>query len=75
MSWGNRCAIRNTGCREITDVTDSPPSYGPRERILHVGECRLSDAECLALILRTGRRGESAEQMGQRLLRQFGGAR
>src|SRR5690606_27956218 len=47
--------------------------YGPRERILSVGEKRLSDAECLALILRTGRRGENAEQMAQRLLRHFGG--
>lgn len=73
MSWGNRWAFRNTGGRELTDMIDSPPAYGPRERILHLGECRLSDAECLALILRTGRRGESAEQMSQRLLRQFGG--
>jgi DNA repair protein RadC len=47
--------------------------YGPRERIFQLGEPRLSDAECLALILRTGRRGEGAEEVGQRLLRRFGG--
>jgi DNA repair protein RadC len=47
--------------------------YGPRERIVQLGESRLSDAECLALILRTGARGEMAEQLGQRLLRRFGG--
>ncbi|MCA8966200.1 MAG: DNA repair protein RadC [Planctomycetes bacterium] len=47
--------------------------YGPRERILQLGEPRLSDAECLALLLRTGVSGEAAEQMGQRLLRRFGG--
>jgi DNA repair protein RadC len=47
--------------------------YGPRERIQQLGEMRLSDAECLALLLRTGRRGESAEAMAQRLLRRFGG--
>lgn len=47
--------------------------YGPRERILQLGEPRLSDAECLALLLRTGMRGETAEQVGQRLLRRFGG--
>ena len=47
--------------------------YGPRERIQHLGESRLSDAECLALVLRVGGRGESAEQLGQRLLRHFGG--
>jgi DNA repair protein RadC len=54
-------------------MTEAQTTYGPRERILHVGESRLSDSECLALILRTGRRGESSEQMGQRLLRDFGG--
>lgn len=47
--------------------------HGPRERILQLGEPRLSDAECLALVLRTGRRGEAAEQVAQRLLRHFGG--
>ena len=48
-------------------------TYGPRERIQQLGEPRLSDAECLALLLRTGTRGESAEQVGHRLLRRFGG--
>ena len=47
--------------------------YGPRERILHLGEQRMSDAECLALILRTGRARESAEQMAHRLLGAYGG--
>jgi DNA repair protein RadC len=46
---------------------------GPRERILQFGEQRLSDAECLALVLRTGVRGEPAEQMAHRLLRSYGG--
>jgi len=54
-------------------MTDPLVGYGPRERIAALGERRLSDAECLALILRTGRRGENAEQMAQRLLRLFGG--
>lgn len=49
------------------------PRYGPRERILQLGEPRLSDAECLALLLRTGSRGEPAEQLAQRLLRRFHG--
>lgn len=54
-------------------MTETHERYGPRERILQVGEPRLSDAECLALVLRTGRAGENAEQMAQRLLREFGG--
>lgn len=51
----------------------SATEFGPRERIQQVGEARLSDAECVALLLRTGARGESAEQMAQRLLRRFSG--
>jgi DNA repair protein RadC len=46
--------------------------YGPRERMRHLGESRLSDAECLALVLRRGGRGETAEQLSQRLLQSFG---
>jgi DNA repair protein RadC len=52
---------------------DGSDRYGPRERIVQLGEMRLSDAECLALLLRTGQRGEPAEAMAQRLLRTFGG--
>ncbi len=54
---------------------DRTERYGPRERIQHLGESRLSDAECLALVLRIGRHGESAEQTAQRLLQHFGGLR
>ncbi len=44
-----------------------------RKRILQMGEQRLSDVECLALVLRAGRGFESAEQLAHMLLRQFGG--
>ena len=46
---------------------------GSRKRILQMGEQGLSDVECLALVLRAGRGFESAEQLAQMLLRQFGG--
>lgn len=49
------------------------PRHGPRERLQQLGEARLGDAECVALLLRTGSRGESAEGVAQRLLRRFGG--
>ena len=48
-------------------------SNGPRERLLVFGEPHLSDAECLAVLLRTGRAGLSAEQLAQHLLQRFGG--
>jgi DNA repair protein RadC len=47
--------------------------YGPRERIQHLGEPRLSDVECVALVLGLGRAGETAEQIAQRILCHFGG--
>lgn len=57
----------------MTDPSPTPVRYGPRERIVQLGEPRLGDAECLALILRTGSRGDPAEAVAQRLLRRFGG--
>lgn len=54
-------------------IHGSQRRHGPRERILQLGEARLSDAESVALVLRTGMRGEGAEQVAQRLLRRFGG--
>ncbi|MFO1051604.1 MAG: DNA repair protein RadC [Planctomycetota bacterium] len=47
--------------------------HGPRERLLLRGEARLSDAECIALLLRTGCPGRSAEQIASDLLHRFGG--
>ena len=45
----------------------------PREKLLARGPGALSDAELLALLLRTGLPGKNALQMGQELLDQFGG--
>lgn len=47
----------------------------PRERLLHSGVSGLSDAELLALLLRTGVRGEDAVSFSRRLLETFGGLR
>jgi DNA repair protein RadC len=58
---------------EAREVGEHEQRHGPRERILQLGENRLSDAECIALILRTGVRGLGAEQVAQQLLRRFGG--
>lgn len=47
----------------------------PRERLEKLGAEVLSNAELLAILLRTGLKGESAVQVGQRLLKAFGGLR
>ncbi|MGE5705050.1 MAG: RadC family protein [Clostridia bacterium] len=43
----------------------------PRERLLRLGAQALSDAELLAIMLRTGTERESAYQLSQRLLASF----
>ena len=50
-----------------------PPDARPREKLLARGAAALSDAELLALLLRTGFRGKGVLQMADELL-QLGGA-
>jgi DNA repair protein RadC len=45
----------------------------PRERLLAKGAGSLSDAELLAVLLRTGIRGKSAVELARELLGRFGG--
>ena len=54
-------------------LKDIPQDARPREKLLARGPGALSDAELLALLLRTGLPGKNALQMGQELLDQFGG--
>ncbi|MCP9450627.1 MAG: DNA repair protein RadC [Nitrospira sp.] len=50
-----------------------PESERPRERLLSKGPEVLSDAQLLAILLRTGRRDSSAVQVAMELLRHVGG--
>lgn len=54
-------------------IRELPPEERPRERLLVSGEAALSDAELLAVLLRTGRRGASALDLARELLREAGG--
>ena len=49
-------------------IRDLPADERPRERLLHAGPASLSNAELLAILLRTGTRGESALAVASRLL-------
>lgn len=55
-------------------LTSLPPSQRPRERLRDRGIAALTDAELLAILLRSGRVGESAVELAARLLAEFGGA-
>lgn len=50
-----------------------PADARPREKLLQRGPGALSDAELLALLLRTGIQGKNAIQLAQELVDQFGG--
>ncbi|TDQ37024.1 RadC family protein [Thiopseudomonas denitrificans] len=52
-----------------------PEHERPREKLLRSGAMVLSDAELLAIFLRTGVQGCSAVELARRLLGEFGGLR
>lgn len=56
-------------------IKDWPARERPRERLLRDGARSLSDAELLAIFLRTGVRGHSAVDLARQLLERFDGLR
>lgn len=56
-------------------ITDWPEQERPREKLLSQGANILSNAELLAIFLRTGTRGKTAIDLGRELLQQFGSLR
>ncbi len=49
-------------------ISEMPARQRPRERLLSLGSAALSDAELLALFLRTGVRGSNVIELAQQLL-------
>lgn len=56
-------------------IRDWPAAERPREKLLEQGSGSLSDAELLAIFLRTGVSGKSAVDLARHLLSQFGSLR
>lgn len=56
-------------------ISDWPAEERPREKLLLQGPAALSDAELLAIFLRTGVKGVSAVDLARNLLQEFGGLR
>lgn len=56
-------------------INDWPLAERPREKLLTQGPQALSDAELLAIFLRTGIRGKTAVDLARELLTEFGGLR
>jgi len=57
----------------MNGIKNWPEFERPRERLIRQGPETLTDAQLLAILLRTGRKKTSAQEMANQLLRQFGG--
>ncbi len=55
-----------------TQITQTPMSDRPRERLRRCGVESLRTAELLAVLIRTGRKGESALEAGERIANRAG---
>ena len=53
-------------------IKDWPVTERPREKLINLGAVQLSDAELLALVVRTGGRGRSALDVARSLLNEYG---
>ncbi|HMP78724.1 MAG TPA: hypothetical protein PKD54_04690, partial [Pirellulaceae bacterium] len=51
-----------------TQLKNTPAEDRPRERLMQLGAPQLRTAELLAILIRTGRRGESALQVGEKIV-------
>lgn len=53
-------------------ITDWPKDDRPREKLLHLGEKYLTDAELIAIFINNGVRGQTALDIAKELLKEFG---
>jgi DNA repair protein RadC len=56
----------------VQRIKDQPANERPRERLAAKGPAALTDAELIAILLRTGLRGANAIEVGAQLLHKFG---
>ena len=56
-------------------IRDWPRDERPREKLLERGAAALSDAEILAILLGSGRKGRSAVDVAREVLLRFGSIR
>jgi DNA repair protein RadC len=55
-------------------IKDLPEDERPREKLLKFGAEKLSDAELLAILLRTGTKGKSVLEIAKEILEKSGGS-
>lgn len=56
----------------MSKIKDLPKVDRPREKLLELGADRLTDAELLAILIRTGTKGKSAIELAEEILKNTG---
>ncbi|MCM8829519.1 MAG: DNA repair protein RadC [Candidatus Omnitrophica bacterium] len=56
-------------------IKNWPEDEKPREKLLKYGEHKLTDTELLAILIRTGSKGETAVDIARRIMQKFGSFR
>ena len=62
---------KESGKKYKSSISSWPKDDRPREKLLRNGEHTLSDSELLAILLRTGVKGQSAVDLGRKILHKF----
>ncbi len=68
LAGGNPLEPAARGGAPVGAIASWPVSDRPRERLLRLGPSSLGDAELVAVLLRTGRQGESALDLARRVV-------
>jgi DNA repair protein RadC len=58
--------------KKTLTIRDLPRIERPREKLIKYGPDKLSNAELLAIILRTGKKGENVLKIAKNIIRRFG---
>src|SRR3954470_7862499 len=73
MAWHPLCILRERTGRPAMGISTWSPGERPRERLLANGASTLTDAELVAILLRTGVRGKSAVDLAREMIERFKG--
>ena len=65
--------MNNSGLKSYKTLKDWPEADQPREKLMHYGADTLSDAELLAILIRTGTKAETAVDIARQIIQNSGG--
>lgn len=64
--------MSNRNIKKSITIRDLPKVNRPREKLIKYGPEKLSNSELLAILLRTGKKGENVVELASKILKKFG---